>query len=285
MAEELGETAKSAGLALLGQRPPVGRYLGETFRRLPFASTLAAYRLQADFQQHRLGILWVLLSPTLTALVYGVIFFFILSSAAKPDDFIPFLLIGVFIFGFFSQSLAEGARSIVGNGKLVQSLSFPRALLPISATLEQALRMGPVTLLLVVLLLLFRVPPSWGWLLIVPVIALMGLFNLGVALFAARLSVHFRDLQQVIPFVTRVLFYTSGVFFSPDLLLAGQPVLLGIVHWLPTYDYIAIARAVLMPDHPADPIVWLAAVVWAVVALVVGFLFFWRAEIRYGIDD
>ena len=58
--------------------------------------------------------------------------------------------------------------------------------------------------------------------------------------------------------------------------------LLAIAQWVPTYDFIAIARSVLMPTQSVDPIVWIAASVWAVGALVVGFVWFWAAEERYG---
>jgi teichoic acid transport system permease protein len=138
---------------------------------------------------------------------------------------------------------------------------------------------------LAVLLLVFAEPLSWTWLLMIPIMGVMALFNAGVAMIAARLSVHIRDLQQVIPFVSRLLFYTSGIFFSLDLVLASRPDLLAIVHFLPTYEFITLSRDVLITGNPASPVVWIAAPIWAIVMLVVGFVFFWRAEERYGLDD
>lgn len=285
MADGLEDVAKSAGLSLLGQRPPLGPYLRETVQRLPFAATLAWYRLQADFQRNRLGIAWVVLQPVLTAAVYGIVFFFIINPAARPQPFVPFLLVGVFFFQYYAGSLANGSRAITGNTKLVQSLNFPRILLPIQETLEQAVRMVPNTVLLIVLLLIFGEPPSWSWLLIVPVLLLMSIFCLGIAFIGARIAVHFRDFQLVVSFVNRFLFFGSGILFSMDQLLADNPTMLAIVHWVPTYDFISIARAVLLHNSPTVPIVWVAAGVWAAVAFVVGLIFFWRAEVRYGLED
>lgn len=278
----LSSAAHAAGLTELGRRPPFAPYLRETLVRLPFAFTLARYRLVADFQQHRLGILWLLLQPVLTTVVYGVVFYFILSSAARPQPFVPYLVVGVFVFQFYAKSTVGGSKAITNNARLVQSLGFPRALLPIAVALEEALRMVPITALMMVALLLFGVPIAWSWLLIVPVLLMTGLFCLGVSLIMARLAVHFRDVQQLVPFANRFLFYASGVFFSLDRALENHPTLLAIAQWVPTYDFIAIARSVLMPTQSVDPIVWIAASVWAVGALVVGFVWFWAAEERYG---
>jgi len=284
VAEDLGRIAQSAGLHLLGQRPPLRAYLVETFRRVPFAWTLAVYRLQAELQVHKLGVLWLVLRPVLTAAVYGSIFYFLLNSAARPQPFIPYLLAGVFIFQFFSNSLSSGARAITGSAKLVQSIGFPRILIPVSVIIEEAVKMGPISLVLAILLAAFGIPISWTWLLLIPVLLIMALFNFGVACIVARLSVHVRDVQQVLPLVSRILFYTSGVFFNIDGLLADMPTLHAIVRWLPTYDFVALARGVMMQQYAAVPIVWVSAVVWSVVLLVFGVIFFWRAEVRYGIE-
>lgn len=283
MAGGLDAVARDAGLTLLGQRPRIGAYLQETFRRLPFAATLAWYRLQADLQQHRLGLLWLVLQPVLTAAVYGTVFYFILDTSARPQPFVPYLLVGVFVFQFFSTSFGRGARAITGNASLIQSLGFPRILLPISTTIEQAVRMLPITVLLAVLLAVFGEPISWTWLLVIPILLVMGLFCLGVAFIAARLSVQVRDLQLVIPFINRILFYTSGVFIAYDRVFADYPAVLALIQWIPTYDFISIARAVLLHGDPAAPMVWIAAAVWTLVAFVVGTIFFWRAEVRYGL--
>jgi len=166
----------------------------------------------------------------------------------------------------------------------VQSIGFPRILIPVSVIIEEAVKMGPISLVLAILLAAFGIPISWTWLLLIPVLLIMALFNFGVACIVARLSVHVRDVQQVLPLVSRILFYTSGVFFNIDGLLADMPTLHAIVRWLPTYDFVALARGVMMQQYAAVPIVWVSAVVWSVVLLVFGVIFFWRAEVRYGIE-
>jgi len=277
--------APADGLSVVGRRPPLGAYLTEAWRRRRFAFTLAGYRLIGTLLKNRLGILWIVLRPLLMAILYGTIFNFILSGAARPQNFVQYLLVGVFIFEYFTGSFGGGSRAITGNAKLVQSIGFPRILLPVSVVAEQAMRMIPVILLLGILLLALGEPITWSWLLAIPILAVMTVFNLGVALIVARLSVHARDVQQVIPIINRVLFYVSGIFFSVDGALAPFPVLLTIAQSIPTYEFVALARDVLLQSYTAPLIAWIGAPVWALVAIVVGVLFFWRAEARYGLSE
>lgn len=273
------------GLIEIGRRPPFGAYLAEAWRRRSFATTLAAHRLISGLLVNRLGVLWLVLRPIFTAIIYGTIFGVVLSSAARPDDWVPYLITGVFIFTFFTGCLGTGSRAITGNAKLVQSLGFPRILLPVSVVIEQALSMIPIVVLLAVLLVIFGIPIAWSWLLLIPILALMAVFNLGVVLVVARMSVWTRDVQQFIPTLNRLLFYASSVFFQVDEVFADQPVLLTIAHLVPTYDFIALARGVLLTAHPAPTLAVIAAPVWAIVMICVGVVYFWRAEARYGLSD
>lgn len=272
------------GLVRIGTRPRFVKYLVDAWKRRTFAHTLARYRIQSENERNRLGMGWVVIKPTLNALIYGLVFGLILSSDSRPDNFIAFLLVGVFVFEYFGNSFGQGAKAITNNTRLVRSLSFPRILLPVAVLLEQLYRMVPILGVLGVLLLVFGESLSWTWLLIVPVIFMMSFFNAGVAMIAARMSVHVRDIQQVIPVLTRILFYTSGIFFSIDLVLADKPELLAIVHRTPVYEFISLARNVLIADSPIDPALWIWAGIWAGSTFVFGVVFFWLAEERYGRD-
>jgi teichoic acid transport system permease protein len=276
--------ARQFSLSKVGARPPFAKYLADTWRRRNFARTLARYRIQSENERNRLGMGWVIIKPVLNALIYGLVFGFILDSDSRPENFIAFLLVGVFIFEYFGNSFGQGSKAITGNTRLVQSLSFPRILLPIAVLLEQLYRMIPILGVLGILLLLVGESISWSWLLIVPLIVIMSFFNAGVAMIAARMSVHLRDIQQVIPVITRILFYTSGIFYSIDLVLGEGSRLLAIIHVTPVYEFITLSRSALIAGSPADPILWVWASIWSVVIFIFGVLFFWHAEERYGRD-
>ncbi|OIU88548.1 hypothetical protein BFN01_04495 [Microbacterium sp. AR7-10] len=273
------------GMYPVGQRPALGPYLVEAWRRRRFAMTLAGHRLIGGLLQNRLGILWLVLRPLSLALIYGTMFSFVLSDAARPSGYAQYIIVGICIFEFFAQSISGGAKSITSNSKLVQSLGFPRILLPISIVIEETMKMIPVIALTFIILFVFGEPPAWSWLLLFPLVAVMAVFNLGCALIAARMSVWARDVQQLIPIMNRVLLYATGIFFDVDGALADHPLLLNIVHVIPTYGFVGVARDVLIDSYSAPAIAWVLAPAWAIVTIAVGVIFFWRAEARYGVVE
>ncbi|MGM7680237.1 ABC transporter permease [Microbacterium sp. A94] len=283
----MGATVVSAtnGLTEVGKRPPLSDYLADTWRLRAFAFRLAGSRLIGDLLPNRLGILWIVLKPLSLAIIYGTIFHFVLAGPARPTNFVQYLIVGIFVFEFFTGCFGSGSKAITSNVKLVQSFGFPRVLLPISVVTEQAMRMVPVVLLLGILLTILGEPITWSWLLIIPILAVMGVFNLGLAMVVARMSVRTRDVQQVVPIINRVLFYGTGIFFNIDGALADYPTLLTMAHLLPTYEFIALARDVLLDGYAAPLLAWVAAPIWALVMIVGGLIFFWQGEPRYGLSD
>ncbi|RCK71323.1 ABC transporter permease [Desertihabitans brevis] len=268
----------------VGARPPLWSYLREAWHRRDFAYAMARYKVQASNERNRLGMLWIVLQPMLNAAIYGTIFG-ILQGDNAPEDFVPFVVIGVFLFSFFTGCMTSGAKSITGNASLVQSLSFPRVTLPISIVLQQLLNLVPTLGVMVVLLLVLGHFPRVEWLLMLPLLVLYVLFCTGVALIGARLTVHVRDLTQFLPYISRIFFYTSGVLFDPERILSSLPWLRAIYDYHPIHEVLSLARSFLMGYEGAQPIYWAYFAAWSVGMLVVGLLFFWAAEERYGRGD
>jgi teichoic acid transport system permease protein len=130
--------------------------------------------------------------------------------------------------------------------------------------------------------------PSLRWLQIIPVFFLMTLFCSGIAFFAARMTIHVRDITQLIPFITRLIFYVSGLFYVIGDKFHGTKG--AILKLNPLNVYISLVRdALLHEDVRRDGITvglhtWEEAAIYGVVLFVAGFIFFWRAEGLYGRD-
>jgi teichoic acid transport system permease protein len=277
----VAEYAAKHGLKRVGAREPFFSYLKHAWLRRDFAYTMAQFTNQASMAGNRLGRWWLILQPAIQAGVYGLIFGVLLGNS-RPHNFVPFLFTGVFLFAFMQSAFQQGASSITGNFGLVRSLSFPRILLPANSTIQQIFALLPQLGLLVVTLLLTGQQISFSWLLLIPIVALMIIFGFGVAALSARLTVQIQDLSKLIPFITRIMFYVSGIFFSPTKVLGHYPVALKIAELNPVYVYISLARGVTISGYSATTQDWIAGIVWAVIALVAGTWFFWRAEERYG---
>ena len=274
------EYAAQHNLQRVGARPNLGSYLKQAWARRERAFELARARIQSGNQRNRLGMLWVVIQPTMNALMYG--FIFGVLQTTKPADFPVYVVIGVFLFEFFGASASQGAKAITGNASLVQSLAFPRITLPFAAVLQQFLSLLPVLGIMFVFCIFLGTTPKLSWLLIIPLLAIYTIFNAGIALICARLTVHVRDFTQILPVVVRVLFFTSGVLFGTERVTNAFPAIEPIFAYHPIYQTLQIARGVIMDTAEYSMSGWIVVSVWAVVLFVTGVIFFWKAEELYG---
>ncbi|MGV4986431.1 ABC transporter permease [Streptomyces sp. NPDC001709] len=282
------QLAARYGLAVSGARPSLPEYVRQLWGRRHFILAFSQAKLTAQYSQAKLGQLWQVATPLLNAGVYYFIFGVILhaSRGLSQDVYIPFLVTGVFVFTFTQSSVMSGVRAISGNLGLVRALHFPRASLPISFSLQQLQQLLFSMIVMFVVAIGFGSYPSPAWLLIVPVLLLQFLFNTGLALIVARMGAKTPDLAQLMPFVLRTWMYTSGVMFSINKMMEGRSELaVRLLQVNPAAIYMDLMRYALIDGYGASnlpPHVWAIALFWAVVVFAGGFVYFWKAEERYG---
>jgi len=279
----LADYAKEHGLKQVGVRPNFFDYLKQTWDKRDFAFTMSLYASEAANARTRLGRWWLVLLPSLQALAYGLVFGFILGDL-RPANFIPFLITGVFLFSFFSGSFSSGAKAITSNTGLLRTLSFPRILLPLSAVIRQFINFLPQLALLPLVMVLFGQDITWDWLYLIPIAILMLFFSTGLAMISARLTVQVKDLGKLVPFITRLMFYSSGIFFEIERIFADYPDILAIAILNPVYDFISLARGALVNGMSMTPELWGISAAWAFGTFIFGVFYFWKAEARYGRD-
>jgi teichoic acid transport system permease protein len=191
-------------------------YLHQMWERRQFAVAMPLEEVRSTHQDTLLGNLWHLVNPLLSVAVYYLVFGVFLHADRGIDNYVFWLMIGVFTFGLTTRSVLAGATSITSNLGLMRATRFPRALLPISAVLGRLITFGFEIAVLCVVAVVTGAGLTSRLLLLPATLALHTCFNLGLAFVAARLNDSYRDIQQLIPFVFRLLMYVSGVMFPVD---------------------------------------------------------------------
>jgi teichoic acid transport system permease protein len=282
----LPELAAKHGLSVSGARPSLPEYVRQLWGRRHFIAAYSVARLSAQYTKARLGQLWNVMTPLLNAAVYYLIFGVLLQTNRGIDNFIAYLVTGIFVFNFTQASILAGTRSISDNLGLIRALHFPRACMPISVTLIQLQQLLYSMIILVAIVLMTGELPDLSWLLIIPALFLQAVFNIGVALIVARLGADVTDLAQLMPFLLRTWMYVSGVFYSiANVAKHLPPVAAAVLQLNPAAVYIGLIRYALIDSFTSAQLphhVWLAAVAWAIIAGAGGFIFFWKAEESYG---
>jgi teichoic acid transport system permease protein len=320
--ESLADLAKLYGLRPSARRPPVPEYVAELWQRRHFIMAFATARNIALYTEARLGQLWQVLTPLLNAGVYFLVFGELLHINRGVPNYLGYVVTGVFVFNFTQRSFISTSSVMQDNIDLIRALQFPRAALPLGYVVIELQQMVLSMVVLIPILLATGEPLTWYWLLAIPALALQTIFNVGCGLLVARMSAHVNDVAQLLPFLTRTWLYVSAVIFSISTLDVGpagkallqvNPAALYITlmrnalmasqresapgskpynkalctAWQNRgqlkgaatkylYDS-AYCHSAINPDH-----LWYYAVGWAILALVVGFFFFWRAETGYG---
>ena len=271
------------GLQRVGARPGFVDYVVQVWNYREFVFYDAKSRVQSGNRRDRLGSIWLILNPVLNGLTYFLIFGLLLRTGRGIENFIGYLVIGIFLFQYSSRAITNGARSIQQNRSVIQAFSFPRATLPIAVNLRELLANIPVFIVMVLLVLV--IPPteeiSWLGLLIIPALLLQSIFNLGVGLILARIISKVNDVVHLLSFALRAWMFSSAVFYSYDRFI-DQPVMLEIIKLNPLFNVLDIVRDVLLYNTVPDWQTWAILSCWALGALAIGSVYFWRAEETYG---
>ncbi|MFC5909595.1 ABC transporter permease [Streptacidiphilus monticola] len=284
-AESAGELAARHGLLPPSRRPSLAQYLRALWLRRHFVWAYARARITATYASTRLGPVWNLLTPLLTIAVFYLVFGLLLHrTEGTGESYLGFLATGVFVFQYTRDAFRVGVRAVSDRLGLIRALHFPRAVLPLAIVAEQAfILLASLTVTLLLLLGQGEIP-SARWLLLVPAVALQTMFNCGAALAMARVGAVSRDTRELVPWILRVWMYTSGVMYSIAAHVKHAPHAVKVLMEAnPAAVYIELVRhAVLDGYGQLTPHVWLYGAAWAVLSPVLGFMWFWKAEHRYG---
>ncbi len=189
-------------------------YWRDLFRYRELFYFLAWRDVLVRYKQTVIGILWAVLRPLLTMIVFTFVF----SRIAKlPSGGIPYPVLvfaAMLPWQLFATSLSEGSGSLINNANLISKVYFPRLIVPASAVIVSFVDFAISMVLLGVLMAIYHVWPGWP-VLMLPVFTLLALLaSAGAGIWLAALNVKYRDFRYVVPFIVQFGLYISPVGFS-----------------------------------------------------------------------
>ncbi len=259
-------------------------YLRNLWRWREFGWFLAMGNLKARNASTSLGLFWWVLNPLIMAAIYFLVFGVIFDGRRGDPDFLAWLLSGVFVFNYTATTMTSGANSILANGRLLVNIRFPRLVLPISAVIETGI--GFILSLAVYYLIAWPVNgagPGAALVWLPAAFALHTLFNLGLAGWTARLAIPFRDINNLIPHITRLWLYLSPIIWPLSLIESRGGLMEQLASLNPLFGLLSFYRMALM-GRPLDGGAFALALVWIAVIGLGGVLSFVRNEgniVRY----
>lgn len=192
-------------------------YWADLWRYRELFYFLAWRDILVRYKQTAIGVVWALVRPFLTMVVFTVVF----GKLAKlPSDGVPYpvmVFAAMLPWQFFANSLSEASSSLVGNSNLISKVYFPRLIIPASSVITSFVDFLISALILVGVMVWYQFMPGWRIFTLPLFIAIAFAAAMGIGLWLTALNVKYRDFRYIVPFIVQFGLYVSPVGFSSSI--------------------------------------------------------------------
>jgi lipopolysaccharide transport system permease protein len=249
--------------------------LGELWDYRELFYFLAWRDIKVRYKQTVLGVLWAIIQPLFTMIIFTVVFG---QMANIPSDGVPrpvFYFSALLPWIYFSTTLNTAGLSLVSNSTLLTKIYFPRIILPASSALVALVDLMIGSVLLIGFVLYYDLPVGWNlvlWpLLVVPLV----LLAFGSGAFFAALNVKYRDVKYAIPFGIQLLLFLTPIIYPSSVFPERFRWLLALN---PLTGLIEAFRYALVPTYPMQWSVLGLSLAMTAGVCVLGMMYFKRTE-------
>jgi len=190
--------------------------------------TLVHRELKARYRGSVLGFLWTFVNPLMLLAVYTFVFLYVIDpfrgEDGVTDPYALYLFCGLLPWTWFSSGLAEGANSLLVGGNLIKKIIFPAEVLPVVAVVHNGVNFLLGLPIYFVFWFWFKPEGISVHVLWLPLVILVQfVFTLGLSLFLAALTVHYRDVKDLLANILTLWFFGSPVIYSYTFLDNSRP--------------------------------------------------------------
>lgn len=251
--------------------------LAHLLRYRGLIQSLVARELKARYRGSVLGFFWSFVNPLLTLLIYTFVFTVVMPGARGADlePYALFMFCGILPWTWFSSSLLESSNVLIAGGNLIRKVLFPAEVLPLVTVFSGLVHFALGLPILALFLIYYRVPVYPPDLLWFPLIVLSQLvLTAGIALFVSALTVHFRDIRDLLQNLLTLWFFATPIIYPLSRAPLGAQRLLNLNPF--THLAVAYQEVLFRPGPFSEP--WRLGVVGAeaLVAFAIGYFVFDR---------
>ena len=240
--------------------------LSQLLRYRGLIQSLVARELKARYRGSVLGFFWSFINPLLLLLIYSFVFTYVIPARSPGHEpYALFMFCGILPWSWFTASLLESSNVLIAGGNLIKKVLFPAEILPIVTVLANMVHFFLGLPILGAFLFYYRIPLQLSELVWFPVIVLVQLLlTLGLALLLSALTVHFRDVRDILGNLLTFWFFATPIIYP----MASAPAAGRRLLNANPFTHLAISyQEVLFYDGPFGHWKWLLALLVASVGL------------------
>lgn len=243
----------------------------ELLRYSGLLQLLIMNNIKTRYKRSVLGVLWTLLNPLLIMTVLAIAFSTLFRFSLK--NYPIYLLSGLILWNFFSQSTTTAMHAISWGGSLIKRIYLPRTVFSVSALGSELINLF-LSLIPLILIMMVMGHPFSPALIFLPVAVLItAMFALGMSLIISTLAVFFVDAAYIYQILLMAWFYLTPIIYPVGILPSQYLV---YVKLNPMYYLIELFRAPLYLGKFPDPESLLIGLSWSCSSLFAGWWIFSR---------
>ncbi len=262
---------------VFGAEPNSTQYWHDIWSYRYLAYNLAWRDIAVRYKQTVLGMLWAIIRPLSTMLIFTLVFSLFARIRIETVPYAIMVLSGLICYQLISAVLSATSMSVIGNGNLIAKIYFPRLLVPIGTVLSALVDFAVALLVMFVLMACFRVVPTWRVILLPVFCVISLLMAFGAGLWFAAVAVRYRDILHIVPFLLQLAIYLSPVGYPRSIVPAWAQTCYALNPLVGVID--GFRWSLLGAEaFPLDPLATWVSVVTAVTLTWTGVFYFRRVE-------
>lgn len=176
--------------------------------------------IRGKYKASFLGVLWSFVNPLLTALIYAIVFPFILKST--EPHYVTFIIIGILPWTYFTNTIMQGTTSVLNNAGIIKKVYFPREILPIAINTSGMINFLISCIIIFIFLICSGIGFSWYILYLPLILFVQYILQLGIILITSAIEIYVRDAEYIINFFVNMLFYATPILYSASMFAGSK---------------------------------------------------------------
>lgn len=198
------------------------------------------------YQGSVLGYLWSLLKPLFLFAILYVVFDRFLRLGRDIEHFPVYLLLGIVLWGFFTEATSNGLQAILSRGDLIRKINFPKYIIVVSGTISALINLGLNLIIVFIFMVINGVQLNFESLLFVPLIIELYIFALALAFFLSALNVKFRDVGYLWEIFLQAAFYATPIIYPLQMVVRESTIAAHLIMLNPVAQIIQDVRYILV---------------------------------------
>lgn len=239
--------------------------------------SLVSKDFKLKYRRSILGVVWSVLNPLLMMCILTAVFSMFFRFGAI-ENYPLYLILGNTLFAFMADSTTDAMNSIINSSALIKKIKIDKAIFPLEKVLFQLVNFTISLIAVAIVMIFFRIVPTWNLLFLPVLLFYMVLFCTGLGMALSALAVFFRDVKHLWSVLITAWTYATPLFYPIEIL---PDWMISLERFNPMYHYVNYFREIALSGSTPSLDANLLCLAIAAVTFLAGLFVFKKTEKKF----